>query len=108
MTSGIFTYNLRLSYLERSDQMMWTIIFFIGLGIFCASLSFLFHAMLERNHRRLLFAILTAISYGVLLYGGMQAIDEYKMRHAIKEQATVNELKEFAASKAAKNITTAP
>ncbi|MFD0620567.1 hypothetical protein ACFQZR_24180 [Paenibacillus sp. GCM10027629] len=76
--------------------MMWTIIFFIGLGIFCASLGFLLHAVLERNSRRLLFAILTAVSYCVLLYGGMQAIDEYKMRHAIKEQATINTLKELA------------
>jgi len=70
--------------------MMWTIIFFIGLGIFCASLGFLLHAMLERNNRRLLFAILTVISYCILLYGGMQAIDEYKIRHAIKEQASIN------------------
>jgi len=75
--------------------MLWTIIFFIGLALFCASLGFLLHAMLERNHRRLLFVILTLVSYGVALYGGVQAIDEYKIRHAIKERAAINALKEL-------------
>ncbi|WP_152394904.1 hypothetical protein [Paenibacillus guangzhouensis] len=90
--------------------MLWTIIFFIGLALFCASLGFLLHAMLERNHRRLLFVILTLVSYGVVLYSGVQAIDEYKIRHAIKERATIKALKELTppSGKNTSNITNPP
>ncbi|OPA81245.1 hypothetical protein BVG16_02680 [Paenibacillus selenitireducens] len=71
---------------------MWTLIFFIALAVFCASLGALLYAVFSKNKLRLLFSLLTAISYILLLFGGIKAIDDYKIRQAIREYRIEQEL----------------
>lgn len=81
---------------------MWSIIFFIELAVFCASLGALLYAVFSKNKFRLLFSIVTAISYILLLFGGMKAIDDYKVRQAVKIHELKRELDKLPPSIRAK------